>query len=76
MARGVVGNEGVGAKGSQEAFQTGEVRAPCRKHQARMKKLAVKLLGFIQIVSLTGKPLFNGSFVFGFLALGNSHGAL
>ena len=72
MARGVVGDKGVGAKGGQEAFQTGEVRAPCRKHQACMEKL----LGFIQIVSLTGEPLFYGSFVFGFLTLGDSHGAL
>ena len=76
MVRGVVGDEGVGAKGGQEAFQTGEVRAPCRKHQARMEKLAIKLLGFIKIVSLTGEPLFDGSFVFGFLTLGDSHGAL
>ena len=75
MARGMVGNEGIGAKGGHEAFQTGEVCAPHRKHQACMEKLAVKLLSFIQIVSLTGKPFFDGSFVFGFLTLGDSHSA-
>ena len=73
MVRGVVGNKGIGAKGGHEAFQTGEVCAPRRKHQARMEKLAIKLLSFIHIVSLTGKPFFDGSFVLGFLMLRDSH---
>jgi hypothetical protein len=76
MSRSVVGYEGVGAKGSHEAFQTGEVSAPCREHQARVKELAIKLLGFFQIVSLAGKPIFDGGFVLGLLTLGDSHGAI
>jgi hypothetical protein len=74
MAWSVVGYEGVRAKGSHEAFQTGEVRPPCREDQACVEKLAVQLLGLVQIVGLTGKPVFDGSLVLGFFPLGNSHG--
>lgn len=51
VSRGVVGKKGVCAEGSHEAFQTGEVSSPGREHQASVEKLAVQLLGLLEVMS-------------------------
>ena len=69
-----MGHERVGAEGSHEAFQTGEVSTPCREDKTCVKELAVKPLSLVQVVGWAGKPIFDGCLVLGFLKLGDSHG--